>query len=399
MTGKKSAKKNKIVLIKKFPGVKKLKKAAMSSVGQAVQRQVVRSRITRSSGLSQLECYRLALQAPFMPDAVGAQVPDMYSAPTVSYHAEGTLIINSNASNIASLLLCPIPHLTAVDMTTASIGSGGMSQNGTTTTVWEASTNTNLSGVLASCRVVGAGFRIRNLLPPTSATGRVIVAPVALSGTIPTEGFLNTAIGLNFDISQLVTGIKPANTTVGYSSSILEFPGAEEYTAQDLIINTVELVCKPLTPHAFDFDTTTDAGTYNATQFLATETLFTTAGVVPTNGFNTTNGYGGWEGFMIRFEGYPASTSAIAEIEYILHYEGTPAMPTGAGSLIAAVPAKSHINIGGHQNVLSKALSHPAVKIIDQASRSAFNGYMKGGMAGAGSNLAKMMIAKLGISV
>jgi len=76
-------------------------------------------------------------------------VPDLYSYPTSTYHAEGTIVVSSNASGVASLALFPHPYCTLIDMTTASVASTGMSQYTTNNPNFYASASlANMTGVL-----------------------------------------------------------------------------------------------------------------------------------------------------------------------------------------------------------------------------------------------------------
>lgn len=47
----------------------------------------------RLKDVTALESYHAALVSPFHPLAIGAQVPDLYSYPTSTYHAEGTVVV------------------------------------------------------------------------------------------------------------------------------------------------------------------------------------------------------------------------------------------------------------------------------------------------------------------
>jgi uncharacterized protein (DUF697 family) len=346
---------------------------------------------------SRLRCYELALGDPFNLSAIGAQVPDMYSAPTCTYHSQGTMTIGSNATGVASILLSPIPYATLVDMTNTSTVSSGMVV--TVPNIYGATSAANLANVFSSYRVVGCGFRLRNLLPPTVATGRVIVAPAIICGMVPGTTLLNASAPSSSAFTQLIMGNSPGGPGAPFSSDILESPGAEEYTIQDIITNTIEFNCKVLTPQCFNFTNATSTGTYNSTTSVGTEVLVDNSGetvaAVDNGGFDCV----GWQAFAITMIGLPVSTVACVELEYIIHYEGVPVYTSGPGTIVPATPASPHINIGGHQSALSAVLSRPAIRIISEVGKSAFNGMKSGGMAGAGANLLSLMMAKMGLQL
>jgi len=374
-------------------------RAATSAANRRVAGAKIMSRTVQPAGNGRLQSYALALSKPFDENAVGAQVPDMYSGPTVTYHAEGTVTIRSNSGGVASFCLSSVAYASLIDVTGASVGaSSGMAQITTSPSVYSATTGTNLAAVFSSYRVVGVGFRFRNLLPPTTATGRITVAPVAAVGAFPSYAFLSATPAVANNLTRMLVGIDTGGGGVGFAADILEFPGAEEYTIQDLITNTVECVCKPLTPQAFAFTNTSTSGIYNTSTTYGEEVIINSV----TGNVNLADNSGqqglGWEALLINANGLPPSSDCV-ELEYIFHYEGVPAMPTGAGALLPGSPAVPHINITGHQNVLSTVLSKPAVKLVTQVGKSAFNGFAAGGVAGAGANVLSLMMAKMGLQL
>jgi hypothetical protein len=378
-------------------------KKAVQNVQPKQKQQAQRMKSKPSNGDASLQSYELALSLPFDKDAIGATVPDMYSYPTATYHAQGTITLSSNATGVSSVLLLPHPFLSLLDMTGASVNTAGMQQYTNTTVAYAATTQANLAGELTNFRVVGCGYKVRNLLPPTTATGRVIVAPIPVSGLFPGPSLLSSAAGNNNNIAASAIGINTGSLTNGFGSDILELPAAEEFTVQDIIANSIHLNCQPVTPAAFDFHSALNFIGYNAADNLIGGNAYNiVAGtVVAGNDSLASENALGWDAYMFRAEGLPVSTSNCLEIEYIIHYEGTPKLPSGAGTLAPGSAPKPHINLLGHMSVLSRVLNRPPIKLASDIVGSGMKGYKSlmsgdfGGALSAGSSI----MAKLGLTL
>jgi hypothetical protein len=354
--------------------------------------------IPRSLGQPKaLSQYGFALADPFNDKAIGARVPDMFSAPTVTYRARGTMTIGSNASGVASLLLNAAPHISTIDMTGSSVTTSGQQNYPTTNAgVYQSATISNLYGDFSTYRVVGAGWKIRNLLPPTSATGRIIIAPAASVGVVPGPGYLTLYSSTNEILARDLVGIDTGSTTSGFLSDILEFPDSVEYTIQDIISNSISLNSKPLSPQAFNF-ANTNLNINNTGPSETGDVFYTTSSGLVAGGENANDRIYGWESFMLRAEGLPVSTAACFEVQYVVHLEGIPPSLVGAGQLCPAIVPVSHVDINGHNTVLSKVLSSPSIRFATDLASSGFNGYKKGGAAGAGIGVLATLFSKLGM--
>jgi hypothetical protein len=377
---------------------------AKQNVQTKQQQQQIRTKVNRvGSDESALQSYELALSMPFDKSAIGATVPDMYSYPTATYHAEGTTTLSSNASGVISVLLLPHPFLSMVDMTGTSVNTSGMQQYLNTTVAYAATTQANLAGELTNFRVVGCGYKIRNLLPPTTATGRIIVAPVPVSGLFPGPSLLATAAGNNNNIAAAAIGVNTGSLTNGFGSDILELPAAEEFTVQDVIANSIHLNCQPVTPAAFDFHNSLNFIGYNAADNLVGGNAYviTTGTIAAGNDAISSESAIGWDAYMLRAEGLPISVTNCLEIEYVIHYEGTPKLPSGAGTLAPGAAPKPHINLLGHMSVLSRVLNRPPIKLATDIVGRGISGYkalMSGDLGGAVS-AGSSIFAKLGLTL
>jgi hypothetical protein len=315
------------------------------------------------------------------------------------------MTISSNANSVASVLLTANPLYSTVDMTGSSVTATGQNVAGNSTTIYSAIAQGALQSALSNSRVVGVGYRIKNLIPPTTATGRVIFAAVPCVGDVP--GWTST-IGQavqNNAMCEKLTGITVGtlgvSTSLGLPSSILTSPDSQECTLQDIIATTVQAVVKPISPAAFEFHNTSPQTTISGGTISGTSVTYSVAGVEEYVDNSDMVAYRGWETILLRFEGVPAS-SVIAEIEYVFHIEGTPAFPTsGFGVLMPDAAPKTHININGHNQILSAALGKKCFSIAtDLMNGDLFSAGIKGAKMALGKKKTRQLNAwaKLGMS-
>jgi len=350
---------------------------------------------------SALLSYASALMRPFSREALGARIPDLYSYPTATYHCQGTVTLSSNAAGIASVALFPDPYCTMIDMTSSSVTSSSMAQYGNSPTVYAGSTLANMQAVLSNFRVVGGGVKVRNLLPPTTATGRIICATVPMADVVPGPATLTNTVMLNGVAGSRATGLILGTSTVttGLPAGILQFPGAQENTIQNLITGSLDVNFKPITADSAFFRSTnnvTQASSFAGSalvQGYATNLNASTGAVGSAGDTFASTEPTGYDCILLRFEGLPPST-VCADLQYILHYEGTPALLSASGSLAPAIDIIPVVNTQGHAKVLDAALSQPSIS-IGSALVSGAVGFIKGGPMGA----IDAVMAKLGMTL
>jgi len=341
----------------------------------------------------------MALHRPFADEALGARVPDMFSAPTVTYHTKGTVTVASNVSGIASVLISPNPLLGLVDMTTDSVASTSMYRY-SSSSQYAATSLVNLQGAFSTYRVVGMGVRIKCLIAPTTAIGRIIVAPFNVSSGGPGPASL-TGIGWqNQQIAQLLgSPFQGSSTTSGLPSTIIELPCSQEYTLQDIITNTVEFWSKPVGPGAFEFHNTyNNVNIAGASTYTSSNSVTAVAGTISASvsDLEDVSSFKGWQGLLIRGEGLSEEVTNF-EVEYIYHFEGTPAVPTTtSGQIVPTVPANTHIDIVGFHNTLSNVLGDQPIKLVAEFLTKQASDYYTGG---GGKKLLSTMMARMGLSV
>jgi hypothetical protein len=266
------------------------------------------------------ECYAKTLQDPFPPSCEGVRIPSFGGLITPKTgRAHGTITITTSATGLAACVL--LPSITMSGIISAGAFSGG-------TTGFTASNNAvyNVYGdVLAASadkyRTVCAGYRLKNLQPFNTVTGRVWVIPVPLSD-----------VHIPYTYLQSGTAVPSANLSdiyIGYGSNMVTYinqPGAMEYTFDQLINNQVLAVSRPIDPSglAWKQSRVTATSDLNSTdtlggEFIAINTSLGTA-VTSTHTIDNTTNMSGQVGFVIYISGCPNS-SAVMEVEYIHHYE------------------------------------------------------------------------------
>lgn len=381
---------------------KKQPKPAVKTVTKVISRT--------AKVITDLQRYELAQLDPFNPEASEARVPDMNSAPTCTFKAHGTATLTTNSFGVCSVSLSANPIFTLIDMTANSVTVANTSMSQMTANspnVFSAVAPGNLSENLANCRVVASGFRLKNLQPPTTCTGRWIVATVPTNGDVPdlstaqNIGVVNNA--MFFRQTGIVVGTIGTQTNAGIPSTILEYPDGSEVTAQEIIATTVQCLPKPCDQKAFDFHLTQNISLISGTTLDYTNVGVNGSGVVVSGGIEDVTNYRGFTNILVRGEGLPIN-SIVAELEYIFHLEGTPGVPTSIVGMLVPATCKAHIDIVGFNKTVSKALNvQPFSMISDMMEGSYFSAAKKGFKMIAGKkatrNINQNILAKIGMSI
>jgi hypothetical protein len=355
------------------------------------------------SDTNNLNHYRLCLLNPFDPRASGVKTPDTYAYPTVSQKSEGTITVFSNGSGVASGIFLPHLYCSFINMCTdAAIGTS-MSRFTNNTAFYSAVTRPVLADKLSNVRVICTGLEIRNLVPQTTCTGRIIIAKVPCLNNAPGYGVLESGAFpcQNFKAASIITGIEPANSLVGIPSSIITLPGAMECSLQNIITNKIALKTLPISPEAHNFHPT-DQATFLGTNssgnniYIGTDNTFNQTNGVLNNFFDysETNVVKGHEAVLFRGEGMPYNIP-VFEIKYIFHIEGTPVID--AGSVL--VPAQEKVSIADpvkFERVKASLINNDTIDVVSsilKAGSRAYTAYKSGGM----SEIANIM-AKIGLN-
>jgi hypothetical protein len=364
-----------------------------------------------------LVAYAAANEAPFAPEAVGARVCDLCNDGTLTGKSAGIFTLRSDSTGVASVMILANPLVSVVDLTTNTITPGSLNQLIGGGVAYGASSIANLANLMSTCRMVGGGFRVRNALPPTTATGRCIWAELPDAGDMIDYNLLTTNNGItNAALVQramgLVIGSGPSvQTLAGAPASILAFPRADEFTLQDVIADAMEFTFRK-TSHMFENFHNTNDNTAVGSNIRNGTTVTTDGGLAAVQQLGNEDcvNYRGYSGYLLRFEGLPAST-IVAEIEYIYHLEGGPPAPASATGVVEPdVTIKTHVDSLANMRIVDRSAVMKTVKFANQVMAGDYMGAIQGaarfGSIVMGKKNARLTneylrqtgIAKLGIS-
>jgi len=292
--------------------------------------------------------YKFSLMHPFDTEATGTQVPDMYSFPTSTFHAKGTVVLGSDASGNGQAWVTGNPFCA---MGSLSVSSSSMAPYTSSPNIYASTGVTTMQGAFSNFRVVSYGFKIRNQQPILGVTGRVFIAPVPVAGLSPGPEVLQNAVADYKNMLQLQFGTIWNGGVL--NSQLLTLPGAQEFSLQEVIGDEIILLGRPLSTNPFEFRALSGTA-YNATQELVQNTLSSiSTPTLTVNGdtFATSDGRG-TVAFLIYFSGVPVSTTNILEIEYVYHYEGTPVV-TNTGALNSGSAPAPYVSLNMFHDALT----------------------------------------------
>lgn len=303
--------------------------------------------------------YVKALLRPFDSTSYGVRVPDPWSFPTTTYHLHGTVVATAPASGQGTLMFCPGPLLSLIDVGVDNAHSSVVTSSGmnpianNTTLAFQATTPAKLSAVFQDYRVPSWGIKISNLQPELSATGRIIIFQIPCGDQIPGDQVINAAAMSAGVLTQKLTG---GTAAVIDSSSVLNYPTAQEFAVQDMLHGDLQIAGSYVNPIFFDFKMSTSVATFNGTFSEADDTVWTTAtGVVSgASGNRDPSRQHGGVMIGIHFEGFPSG--GALQIEWIQHLEGT---PTLASLSAGQTPVSSMMPVPciGNTNIVEAAMS------------------------------------------
>jgi hypothetical protein len=320
---------------------------------------------------------KLALmwEDPFDPRCFGARVIDEFNIATTTRVLRGTSTIVADGGGAFNLVLCLHPYLGAIVL----LGSFSTYMQSYANSSVKTNTNTTvLDSVFSSWRYVGGGFRLKNLQPLTSMTGKIIatrVAGVDFSG-LAYNILANVSMSLDRYV-RAVCGVGLSAQNGNTTSTLLELPEAEDLPIDAFINNSLLLNGHPLTKGCFDYkpafvpEVTVDAGTSDwDTAVIVNDGT----GAVTKGGVNIIN-MKGMPVFLLYGTGFPLNAN-IFELETIMHLEGTPQLAFQAGG--AGIPIqpdcrKPNGDIGRMEQLLKVVNKEKMVTLIADVAETAGN--------------------------
>lgn len=343
---------------------------AISKLQQTKNKQVVRvnkkqqvSRAPRPTrGDMMIRRNMLALRNPFHPDARGAKCMVFATENTT------TLTVAVSYAKILSeagqdrLLGFPNPNL--IGWTPTSGSQNGLSSilgpaavnpqsqaygmNGAIWTSSDGNFSTNAypgsTSILGNYRVVGAGMKLRSVLPTSQVQPRVtaITLPCihnpltwnnVVSNTVFTAPTTQTGVGQQFEtwLERTMFGVEPS-----VSSSILGASTARDFTMYDILNDEAIIVFKPTSPAAFEFNDTIGGGGKSYNDFTnrngdviaasdVADYIVSGAPAVQVVGEMGDVQCDGWTGLWVdvRAPGVAAGATYMI-VDHIYHLEGVP---------------------------------------------------------------------------
>jgi len=304
--------------------------------------------------------FACALKLPFHPCAVGCRVPDIYSAPTSTYHVRGNVVLGTTTAGTLGVIVLPNPILslvdTALDSNNTACVTSGMTQITTTSGAgtspyYGAVGKTPLSLAMASYRVASWGLKITSTQPALSGTGRLYIALIPSISQVPNIGTVenNGCDNGNGHAGRAFTNLQPV-----FSSSILDYPEATMLTVSELMTGAVCITPSPVNPIFYNFKSLTEYPTINNGYYVNDQTSTNSAGAVfgARNGMNINNVSGGMT-VVIFGDGFPTSLTNAVDIEFVYHLEGTPLLSISNSAGLSSVSPMQH---AGSTDIVEKAL-------------------------------------------
>jgi len=207
--------------------------------------------------------YAAALNAPFSEEALGAQIPDIFSYPTETKHFRQSFLITSDKNGNGEFILMPSPLFSVTaplqDVNgTAPEGQGTASSdiitqgfivspglpNGfagsdiqgpgagdiNTMSIHACTTSTVMAQVFSQYRVVGWGYKIRAIGSLSTTQGRLQVATIPAPRQLPNMNLFSSANSFwpQYDAYALMFGVTGGQGSRASFATAFQLPSAQD---------------------------------------------------------------------------------------------------------------------------------------------------------------------------
>jgi hypothetical protein len=308
-------------------------------------------------------CYRRTLMNPFHPECEGVRVPSWNIVPSKTFRVHGSLSAISSATGTWGALLLPSATCAVISQTGTFTGNLQQFTNSPNASFAVSEGTARAFG--SDFRTVCTGWRIRNMQPFSTITGKIWVAPVALNKLYVGGQYLNTGT--------LITGNTLFQLFAGMAdpTQVINMREARSFTFDELINNDITMVCKPCDPLGLQWRDMNAITALNAvddieTDFIPVNVATGTVNIAQTNSVDTNN-CGGFLGYVIWCTGCPNS-SVIFDAEYVMHIEVAGVSPTVTGASNTLIPATRAIptpkGTSTAETILSSLVNHPTVQLL-----------------------------------
>jgi hypothetical protein len=366
-------------------------------------RKLLKKQSYRVSDL-ELEMFREAIVRPFSERAIGARMPDSFAVPTVPSRFEARFTLTSDDEGNCGGVFLPCLHLTWLALNGTLTGS--LTQIPANGSFLAAMLNyTGVSSRYTSFRVVAVGFEVLNIQPPTTATGRVVLATVPMNGPIPGPQCIGNVSAITpQSIMYNGAGWDPItgwSTVAPYvPSSIESLPTSAQYTMQELMTRPVQASIRPNNMDAFDFITAGNPYTDppgpipigGGAHFGLGTTLSGSVGAAPLayDHPSQINAARGWNALLLNATGLTPDVPCL-ECRIVFHLEGFPQIDSS--SFFSAPASRPCVGRTTDEavRIIHSTASNPIFALVEQ-----YAGELASKGAGA---LLRTMFTKIGLSV
>lgn len=217
--------------------------------------------------------------------------------------------------------------------------------------MFKATTVAAMNAVYGSYRTVSWGIKISNLQPELSATGRIIIAMIPIGDSVPSENELTNVS----NTAAVLTPVFGTATTQLGTSGILQLPSAQLFAVQDLLHGDMEVSGMYTNTSFWQFKTTEARGAPYAGHAGGDSVNINTTSLLTVNsGYKDVNRMPGGCAIAIFYEGIPASTPNVFQVETIYHLEGSPQISATASTV--PVPSGAEKSIVGTTDVVDQVM-------------------------------------------
>jgi hypothetical protein len=307
-----------------------------------------------------VEAFKAALMAPFSPQALGAKIPDMFAAPTVTKHLGFSIGVWSNVSGEADLVILPNLYAPVISPRSCMGAVSGPVTSWTTMDgVGQGSIYINdpasLAAQVSNYRIVGYGVRVYATSSLTATSGRALMATTAVSSWVNSK---SAKIGGQATTSNNASA-SAANTLAAYGIPVSGW--SVDLTSMPSMLNCVEtsmvslgnnpmtILPKVTSPEAFEFRQSSDSS-------IGFQINNQTSASYVSSGDASYLRVAGIEAIVLGFTGLPANTR-VAQVELIYHIEGSPTYSVVSSDAPTNVSAPELL-----AKVVAQAASSPAFK-------------------------------------
>jgi hypothetical protein len=316
--------------------------------------------------------YYNCLKHPLAISSRGCRVPDPYAFPTSTWWAsvETTLSTPSAGTTVAATYFNN-PVMSCLD--TLSVATGSSCVAGFTNTyasnpaIRALATAAQLATLTSAVRASCWGIKLRNTQPPTTCTGRFIIALVPLGRTIPGYQALTNSTA-STDLGTLLLNVPSGQLASGY---VQQMPNSITINAQDLLRGEIEISFVPVGPDGWRFRTTRLSTAYNGTQVVGDTSLYNGSTGTDVQADNEdVNSVSGTYAIVVYGEGLP-SNQGVLVVQYGGTLEGQPVTSTNT-----FVPSESTRSLCGSvqavESAINAASGNNAYSFVD-AARDFYN--------------------------